>query len=156
MYFSKLSTRVDDLSDPRVIEFLEDHLRHMIAVTPPGCVHALDVEALRKPEITFWTVWEKRSVVCCGALKKLDATHAELKSMRTATTHAGKGIASGLLRHILAEARKRGFERVSLETGSYEAFFPARRLYEKYGFVYCEPFSDYPKNATSVFMTIQL
>lgn len=156
MDLSGLNTRIDDLSDPRVIDFLEDHLRHMVAVTPPGCVHALDVDALRKPEITFWTVWEKQSVICCGALKKIDAAHAELKSMRTATTHARKGIASGLLRHILAEARKRGFERVSLETGSYEAFFAARRLYEKYGFKYCEPFSDYPKNATSVFMTIQL
>ena len=83
---------IDDLSNPKVIEFLNDHLRHMVEITPPGCVHALDVEALKKPEITFWTVWERSVLVCCGALKELDATHAELKSMRTAPSHQGKAL----------------------------------------------------------------
>ena len=147
---------IDDLSNPEVIKFLHDHLEHMIAVTPSGCVHALDLEALKKPEITFWTVWEKGELICCGALKELDARHAELKSMRTAPAHLGKGIASNLLEFILAEARKRGYQRISLETGSYEAFKPARRLYTKFGFTYCEPFSEYTKNPNSVFMTTSL
>lgn len=147
---------IDDLSNPEVIKFLHAHLEHMIRVTPPGCVHALDVEALKKPEITFWTVWEKGVLICCGALKELDSRHAELKSMRTAPEHLGKGIASYLLEFILAEAEKRGYRRVSLETGSYEAFKPARNLYTKFGFNYCEPFSDYTKNPNSVFMTISL
>ncbi len=147
---------IDDLSNPKVIEFLNDHLRHMVEITPPGCVHALDVEALKKPEITFWTVWERSVLVCCGALKELDATHAELKSMRTAPSHLGKGIASRLLEHIITEAKKKGYQRISLETGSYDAFIPARHLYEKFGFKYCKPFSDYDENPNSVFMTKDL
>ncbi|MCG8638290.1 MAG: GNAT family N-acetyltransferase [Desulfobacterales bacterium] len=147
---------IDDLSNPKVIEFLNDHLRHMVEITPPGCVHALDVEALKKPEITFWTVWERSVLVCCGALKELNATHAELKSMRTAPSHLGKGIASRLLEHILTEAKKKGYQRISLETGSYDAFTPARNLYEKFGFKYGKPFSDYNENPNSVFMTKDL
>lgn len=147
---------VDDLTQPAVIGFLDDHLRHMIDVTPPGFVHALDIEALRKPEITFWSVWEGSILVGCGALKELDAEHAELKSMRTAPSHLKQGIASRLLEHILMEARQRGFRRISLETGSYEAFKPARKLYEKFGFAYCGPFEGYDANPNSVFMTIVL
>lgn len=147
---------IDDVSSPEVIKFLHDHLEHMIEVTPPGCVHALDIEALKKPEITFWSVWKKGELLCCGALKELDKKHAELKSMRTAPAHLGKGIASDLLKFILAEASRRGYQRVSLETGSYEAFKPARNLYTKFGFTYCEPFSEYTKNPNSVFMTISL
>jgi putative acetyltransferase len=147
---------IDDLTNPEVIKFLHDHLEHMIRVTPPGCVHALDVEALKRPEITFWTVWKQGTLICCGALKELDPRHAELKSMRTAPAQLGKGIASYLLEFILAEAKKRGYQRLSLETGSYEAFKPARNLYTKFGFNYCEPFSGYTKNPNSVFMTISL
>ncbi len=147
---------IDDLTQPAVIDFLDDHLRHMIDVTPPGFVHALDIEALRKPEITFWSVWEGSILVGCGALKKLDADHAELKSMRTAPSHLKRGIASRLLAHIFREARQRGFRRISLETGSYEAFEPARKLYEKFGFDYCGPFAGYNDGPQSVFMTIVL
>ncbi|MGI9535630.1 MAG: GNAT family N-acetyltransferase, partial [Desulfocapsaceae bacterium] len=101
-------------------------------------------------------VWDEQTLLCCGALKELTAQHAELKSMRTTPAHLGKGLASVLLRHILSEARKRNYKRLSLETGSYEAFVPARKLYEKFGFSYCGPFSDYTDNSNSVFMTIQL
>ena len=144
------------LSNPAVIAFLGEHIQHMISVTPPGCVHALDIEALKKPEITFWSAWEKSSLVGCGALKILDQHHAEIKSMRTATSYRGRGVASHLLKFILSEAKKRKLNRVSLETGSYEAFKPARSLYEKFGFSYCEPFADYHLNSNSVFMTIEL
>ena len=151
-----ISILIDDLSDPEVIQFLEDHLAHMIEVTPPGHVHALGVDALRKPDITFWSLREGSTLICCGALKELDSKHAELKSMRTAPSHLGKGYASRLLEFVLSEAKNRGYQRVSLETGSYDAFKPARRLYEKYGFRYCGPFSDYSQNPNSVFMTVDL
>ena len=147
---------LDDLSSPEVVAFLEDHLRHMIAITPSGCVHALDLEALKRPEISFWSVWKDALLLGCGALKELDPTHAEIKSMRTATSHRGKGVASYLLAHLLDEARRRRYRRLSLETGSYDAFQPARRLYEKFGFAYCGPFADYVLSENSVFMTIEL
>ena len=148
--------RIDDLTHPAVIDFLNDHLQHMIEVTPPGFVHALDLEALKAPEITFWSMWEGSILVGCGALKELDADHAELKSMRTAPSHLKRGIASRLLEHILEAARQRGYRRISLETGSYAAFEPARRLYAKHGFDFCGPFSDYADDPNSVFMTIVL
>lgn len=147
---------IDDLSSPVVIRFLNDHLRHMIEVTPPGCVHALDIEALKKPEITFWTAWEGAVLICCGALKRLNANEAELKSMRTAPTHLGQGAASYLLQHILTAAKKLRYQRIYLETGSSKAFEPARRLYEKFGFEYGAPFSDYVKNANSVYLSMEI
>lgn len=151
-----MEIKIDDLSRTEAIALLDGHLRQMIAVTPPGCVHALDIEALKKPEITFWGVWEGSTLLGGGALKQLDPYHAEIKSMRTAAPHQGKGVAAHLLRFILDEARKRHYRRISLETGAYEAFMPARNLYEKFGFTCCEPFADYAKNSHSVFMTIEL
>ena len=148
--------KIDDLSGPEVIDLLEEHLQHMINVTPAESVHALDIEALKKPEITFWSVWGGSELVGCGALKELDSQHAEIKSMHTASSHLGKGVASHLLEYILTEARRRKYKRVSLETGSFDAFKPARNLYTKFGFIYCEPFSDYIKGPNTVFMTIEL
>jgi len=151
-----MEIKVDDLSSPEVIALLEEHLRHMIAVTPPGCVHALDIKALKKPEVTFWSVWQGPALLGCGALKRLDQYHAEIKSMRTAASHQRKGVASHLLQFILDEARKHHYHRVSLETGSYAAFIPARNLYEKFGFSCCGPFADYTTDGHSAFMTIVL
>jgi len=148
--------KIDDLKGPEVIDFLEEHLQHMINVTPPESVHALDIEALKEPEITFWSVWKGSQLVGCGALKELDSQHAEIKSMRTASSYLGKGVASHLLEYILTEARRRKYKRVSLETGIFDAFKPARNLYTKFGFTYCEPFSDYTQDPNSVFMTIEL
>ncbi|MFB4310622.1 GNAT family N-acetyltransferase [Actinomadura sp. GTD37] len=147
---------VDDLSGPRVAEFLAEHLREMRSVTPLESKHALDLDALRKPDVTFWSVMDGDAVVGCGALKRLDVSHAELKSMRTSTARKRGGIASMLLGHIVAEAERTGFAQVSLETGSDEFFLPARKLYEKFGFVYCEPFADYRPDPNSVFMTKRL
>jgi len=151
-----MEIRIDDLSRPEVIEFLEDHLQNMINVTPPGSVHALDIKALTKPDITFWSVWDGSLLIGCGALKELDSQHAEIKSMRTASSHLGKGVASHLLEYILTEARRHKYRRVSLETGSFDAFKPARNLYTKFGFTYCKPFSDYTQDPNTVFMTIEL
>ncbi|MEU6743549.1 GNAT family N-acetyltransferase [Streptosporangium sandarakinum] len=150
---SGLRITVDDLSGPRIIEFLRDHVRQMRSITPPESKHALDLDGLRAPGVTFWSVLDGDDPVGCGAIKRLDAGHAELKSMRTAPERTRSGIASRLLEHIIAEAGAMGFTRLSLETGSAEFFLPARRLYEKLGFTYCEPFADYRPDPSSVFMT---
>ncbi|MDI4647178.1 GNAT family N-acetyltransferase [Cohnella hashimotonis] len=147
---------VDDLSGPEVAALLEEHLRGMAADTPPESVHALDLERLKRPEITFWSAWEGRELLGCGALKDLGGGHGELKSMRTAAAHLRKGVAARILAHIAAEARRRGFERLSLETGSPDSFIPARKLYEKFGFDYCGPFADYKEDPYSVYMTMTL
>lgn len=147
---------VDDLTGPQIARFLDEHVREMLSVTPPQSKHALDLEALRRPEITFWSVMTDGTLVGCGALKRLDASHAEVKSMRTAPGRKRSGIASTLLEHIITEARRMGFTRLSLETGSGEFFLPARRLYERFGFEYCEPFADYRPDPLSVFLTRKL
>src|ERR1051325_8315785 len=121
--------KLDDLTGPEIIELLADHLREMHVHSPPESVHALDLEGLRKPEITFWSVWSGDELAGCGALKELDKEHGEIKSMRTALRFRGMGAGKLMLRHILAEAEKRGYKRLSLETGSMDAFEPARRLY---------------------------
>jgi putative acetyltransferase len=150
---SKMKIVVDDLSGPEIAGFLAEHVEEMRSITPLESKHALDLDGLRKPEITFWSVLDGADLVGCGAIKRLDADHAELKSMRTASTRKKSGIASLLLEHIIAEARRLGFTRLSLETGSADFFLPARRLYEKFGFDYCEPFADYRPDPHSAFMT---
>jgi putative acetyltransferase len=146
----------DDLSGPEIAAFLDEHVQQMRSTSPPESKHALDLDALRKPEITFWSVRDGVNLVGCGAIKKLDADHAELKSMRTTQTRKRSGIASLLLEHIITEAKRMGFTRLSLETGAAEFFLPARKLYEKFGFSYCEPFADYRPDPHSTFMTREL
>jgi putative acetyltransferase len=144
---------VDDLSGPEIADFLDEHLREMRSITPLESKHALDLVGLRQPEITFWSVLDGEALVGCGAIRRLDAGHAEVKSMRTAPTRKRSGIASFLLTHIVTEATHRGFIRLSLETGAAEFFLPARRLYEKFGFDYCQPFAGYRLDPFSVYMT---
>lgn len=148
-----MEIKIDDLSGSEIAEFLEEHIREMKSVSPPESKHALDLEGLRKPEITFWTVWDDDRLIGCGAIKELDTTHAEIKSMRTSAPYQGKGIASMLLHCILAEAKLRGYQWISLETGSTPFFEPAHKLYVKYGFENCAPFSTYREDPNSVFMT---
>jgi putative acetyltransferase len=144
---------VDDLSGPQIADFLHEHVQQMRSITPLESKHALDLDGLRQPGITFWSVLDGEVLVGCGALKRLDAAHAELKSMRTTSARRRAGIASLLLAHIIAEAGKMGFGRLSLETGADEFFLPARKLYEKFGFAYCPPFGDYRPDPRSVFMS---
>jgi putative acetyltransferase len=151
-----VKVEIDDLSGFEIAEFLEEHIREMKSVSPPESKHALDLEGLRKPEITFWTVWDNSRLIGCGAIKELDANHAEIKSMRTAISCRGKGVASMLLQHILNEAKLRGYQRISLETGSMPFFEPARNLYAKYGFENCESFSTYREDPNSICMTRKL
>jgi putative acetyltransferase len=147
---------VDDLKGPEIRALLQEHLDGMKLTSPPESIHALDLEALRKPDITFWTVWEDGELFGCGALKELDPLHGEVKSMRTAERHRKKGVARAVLTTIIAETKRRGYRRLSLETGSNEHFAPARGLYESLGFVYCEPFADYRLDPNSVYMTLRI
>lgn len=151
-----MKIRIDDLSSPEIIGLLREHLHSMTLHSPPESIHALDVEGLRKPEITFWSAWDGTELMGCGAIKELDPEHGEIKSMRTASTHLRKGVAAALMRHILDEARRRSYQRLSLETGSMEAFAPARRLYASFGFEECAPFGDYVEDPYSTFMTREL
>ncbi|MEM7584475.1 MAG: GNAT family N-acetyltransferase [Acidobacteriota bacterium] len=148
--------RRDDLSSPEVQALLCEHLEHMRSVSPPESTHALDLEALRAPDVTFWTGWEDDELLGCGALKELDAMHGEIKSMRTASAHRRSGFGRAILIHIVEEARRRGYLRLSLETGSMQAFAPAQRFYESFGFRYCPPFAGYREDPNSVFMTYEL
>ena len=130
--------KIDDLRGPEVAQILTEHL---------------NVEKLRQPEITFWSVWDGNQLAGCGAIKELDATHAEIKSMRTANAYRGKGVAVKLMEHILSVAAERKYHRLSLETGPQKFFLPARKLYERFGFEYCDPFGDYQEDPYSAFMT---
>jgi len=151
-----MEIRVDDLNGPEIAGLLQGHLDHMATLSPPDTVHALDLAALRVPEVTFWTVWDGADLLGCGALKELDPTFAEIKSMRTALQHRGKGVAERLVRHILDVAGQRGYQRVSLETGTHADFEPAHRLYKRFGFDYSDAFADYAITPHNVCMTLEL
>lgn len=146
----------DDLTGTAVIALLREHLDDMRRITPPGSVHALDVDRLRAPGITFWAAWENGELLGCAALKELDAQLGEVKSMRTAKRHRGKGVAAALLRHLIEVAGQRGYRSLKLETGSFAEFAPARNLYARHGFEFCGPFGDYREDPNSVFMTLEL
>jgi putative acetyltransferase len=151
-----LEIREDDLNGEKVGALLREHLDHMRRITPPESVHALDLDGLRAPDITFWSAWEGDDLVGCGALKELDPRRGEIKSMRTANAHRGKGVASAILEYIIAEGRRRGYDQLSLETGAMPEFAPARALYARYGFEPCGPFDGYTDDPNSVFMSKRL
>jgi putative acetyltransferase len=148
--------RQDDLTGPEIAELLRQHLATMTLNSPPESIHALDLAALRVPVITFWTAWEGADLLGCGALKELDPRHGEIKSMHTAARFRRRGVAAAMVRHILAEASRRAYRRLSLETGSMDGFAPARALYAGFGFVPCGPFGDYVLDPNSAFMTLEL
>jgi putative acetyltransferase len=144
------------LDDPAVITLLGEHLQGMSDHSPPESIHALDVEGLKAPDITFWTMWDGSEVAGCIALKQLDDRHGEIKSMRTASTHLRKGVGAALLTHLVDEAHRRRYERLSLETGSGPGFEAAHALYRRFGFEECGPFADYREDPFSRFMTMVL
>ena len=144
------------LDDPRVQALLAHHFRTARAQTAPGSAHALDLSRLRSPDIQFWSAWEGDRVIGIGALKRLSASHGEIKSMHTDQAHRRTGVASAMLRHIIASARGMGLSRLSLETGSWAYFDPARALYRRHGFAECPPFDNYVLDPNSVFMTLEL
>lgn len=146
----------DELTGEAVVALLAHHLAEMHRISPPEHCHAMPVERLREPDVTFWSAWDGDTLACVGALKELDAAHGEIKSMRVAADYAGQGAGQAMLLHIMAEARARGYRRLSLETGKQVEFVPAQRLYEKHGFAVCPPFADYSDNAYSLCMARDL
>ena len=153
---SRLQIREDDLTGKKIADFLREHLAEMHEITPPESVHALDLGALRSPDITFWSAWKGNELVGCGALKELDSRNGEVKSMRTARAHRGKGVGSKILEHIIQEAKRRAYDYLNLETGTMPEFTPARALYTRYGFEYRGPYGEYIDDPNSAFMTKKL
>lgn len=151
-----MEIRLDDPRRPEIAALLGEHLRDAAIHSPPESIHALDIERLCAPGITFWAAWDGAELLGCGALLELDARHGEIKSMRTARAHLRKGVASAILARIISEAERRSYTRLSLETGSMAAYAPARALYARFGFVPCGPFADYVPDPHSVFMTRRL
>jgi putative acetyltransferase len=150
---------VIDIDDPRaedVRTLLAAHLAFANQHSPPEDVHALDVDGLVDPAVTFYSLRRGGRLLAIGALRRLDEAHAEVKSMHTVSAARGEGIGNRMLAHLIAEARARGYQRLSLETGSVAAFGPARSLYLAAGFVPCEPFGSYRNDSFSVCMTMGL
>ncbi|MEH6418408.1 GNAT family N-acetyltransferase [Pseudomonas sp. CGJS7] len=148
-----MQIRLGELDRPEVIALLREHLQGMAELSPPESIHALDLDGLKRPEISFFSAWDGEDLLGCGALKQLDDGHAEIKSMRTASAHRRRGVAARMLTHLIEEAGRRRYRRLSLETGSMEGFEPARSLYARYGFSYCGPFAEYRDDPNSVFMS---
>ena len=144
------------VDDPRALTLLRRHWEFTSTSSPPECVHALDLDGLRAADVSFWMLTEGGAPLGCVALKELDAKHGEIKSMHVVAEARGRGLAGRLMEHLLQEARARGYERVSLETGTVEAFASSRRLYARYGFEPCPPFAGYPEHWFSVCMTRRL
>ena len=151
-----IQIRPGNLSDPRVIELLNIHVTSARAETGKGSAHALDHDGLRSSDITFWTAWIEENVVGVAALRRLSPDHGEIKSMHTAEAARRKGIASALLRHLIETARTNGMTRLSLETGAWLYFAPARSFYARHGFVECGPFGKYTQDPNSVFMSLDI
>ena len=147
---------LDTLEGPEVKSLLRRHPDEMSSCSPPESVHALDLDGLRAPEITFWSIWDGSTLLGCGALKELDARHGEIKSMHVHSDARGRGVAEFILKHILKIAQGRAYTRLSLETGSMAAFIPARKLYEKFRFKECPPFGGYRIDMHSIFMTKEI
>ncbi|USD64032.1 GNAT family N-acetyltransferase [Vibrio sp. SCSIO 43136] len=151
-----MDIKTDALRDGKVAALLEEHLRDMYSTSPPESVHALDIDQLRHPSITFYSAWKDDELLGCAAIKMLTPTHGELKSMRTSDKARKQGVGKTLLEHVIQQAQQNGVERLSLETGSMAFFTPARNLYSQYGFDYCGPFADYVDDPNSRFMTKEL
>jgi putative acetyltransferase len=151
-----LQIREDDLTGAEIARFLRDHLDDMHEITPAESVHALDLDGLRAPAITFWSAWSGGELLGCGALKELDPRNGEVKSMRTARAHRGRGVGSRVLDQIVTVARQRAYENLYLETGAMPEFAPARALYLRYGFEFTGPFADYREDPNSVYMVKRL
>ena len=146
----------DPITGSEIRKLLMDHLENMHAITPAESVHALDIEGLKGPDITFWSIWDESTLLGCGALKDLGDGTGEIKSMRTAEAFRGRGVGACVLEHIIKTARRRGYSALYLETGSMETFAPARALYTRFDFDECGPFGEYGADPHSTFMWKQL
>lgn len=148
-----LTTNIEDPDAPDIISLLKTHLEFAAVVTPAGSGHALDLQKLRQPDITFWTARDEAGALLgCVALKSLSADHGEIKSMHTLEAARGKGVGTALMEVLIRAARERGYTRLSIETGDHEAFKPSHQLYEKMGFSRCPPFGAYEDDPFSICM----
>ncbi len=147
-----IEIHIDNLSSADVQALVAEHLAGMQGHSPPGHAHALAVEGLRRPEVTFWTAWQQQRLCGCGALKALDAAAGEVKSMRTRDSFLKQGVGQALLDEIVQTARRRGYRALYLETGTGPVFEAAHRLYLRNGFAWCGAFGDYQATAFNVFM----
>lgn len=145
-----------NLDAPEFVALIDAHAELMLSLSPPGSCHFLPMDGLRTPDVTVWEMRDRDDLVGCGALKELSATHGELKSMHTLSKRRGAGLGRKMLQHVLHEANLRGYQRLSLETGSTDGFKPSRTLYHSAGFANCAPFGDYTEDPHSVFMTLDL
>jgi putative acetyltransferase len=143
----------DDLSSEVVTDLLAFHLAEAHTLSPACKVHAMPVERLRQPDVTFFSAWDGEALAAVGALREIEPGRGELKSMRAAPAYRGKGAGEAILRRLIAEAERRGYAWLGLETGRPEAFVPARSLYGKYGFAECENFGDYVSDEFSLCMS---
>ena len=148
--------RVGQLAHEQVLALLGEHHQDMLSHSPVESVHALDISGLKAADVTFFSMWDGDNLAGVGALKQLDSYHGEIKSMRTSKLFLRQGVAHKILAHLIAEATDRGYQRLSLETGSMAAFLPAKRLYQQFGFQQCTPFADYKVDPYSSFMTLSL
>jgi putative acetyltransferase len=152
----QVEIKIDDLLDGAIETLLQEHLEEMHKYSPPDSIHAHDSDSLKNTSITFWSAWIDNELAACGALKEINSRHAEIKSMKTSRLHLRKGIGKNILSHILTEAKSRKYSTVSLETGTNEAFLPARKLYEQFGFQECGPFADYSLDVYSTYYRKEL
>ena len=143
-----------NFDNPNVHELLIKHFIELRSVSPEGSTHVLDIAGLKDPTIKFWSLWEENDLVGVGALKFLDKEHGEFKSIRVNDRFRKKKNGSKVINHLINEAKKLNIKRLSLETGSGEFFKPARKLFIKYGFKGCEPFSHYKNDINSVYMSM--
>lgn len=146
----------DDLTGEAIQELLRIHAEGMLISSPEGACHFFDLAGLQAPEVTVWSIWDGDALAGCGAIREIDSGHGEVKSMRTAEAHLGKGVGRQMLQHIIDTGRSRGYERISLETGSTPQFDAAIHLYERFGFEPCGPFDTYEPNDFSRFLTLTL
>ena len=149
-----MSLRIEEggLDNGQVIAMLKFHFETNISVTPPGSAHVFDLSRLRSPDISFWSAWDGDTLMGVGALKRINASDGEIKSMHTLKTARRSGVGAAILQHIMAEAHKMGLTRLLLETGSFDFFAPARALYARHGFTECAPFEGYKPDPNSTFM----
>ncbi|MCL1050202.1 GNAT family N-acetyltransferase [Shewanella abyssi] len=148
-----MQIRVGQLDSEQVLALLQEHHQDMLSHSPAESVHALDISGLKAEGVTVWSLWSGGKLAGIGALKQLDKRHGEIKSMRTSADFIRQGVAHKILAHIITEATQRGYQRLSLETGSMAAFKPAQKLYQQFGFRLCLPFADYKEDPYSLFMS---
>ena len=142
-----------DFDHPQVADLLNAHVNRARMETGRGSAHALDASGLKASGVRFWTIWDEDKPVGLGALKVISKDHGEIKSMHTAEGARNKGVGAAMLTHIIAEAKAMGMSRLSLETGSWDYFLPARAFYGRHGFSECAPFAGYKADPNSIFMT---